>query len=69
MDANKSDKLIATIRKADANIVSYRVSCDYKFLILRASRMLCVANIEALENEIEFENIFKCSQDITYVSN
>ncbi|XP_055322565.1 uncharacterized protein LOC129578284 [Sitodiplosis mosellana] len=66
LDADKPDKLIARIRKADANMVSFKVSCDYKYLILRGSRTLSISNIESLKMEITFENIFKCSQDITY---
>lgn len=68
MDKDKPDKLITKIRKADANTVSFKVSCDYKYLILRGSRMLSVANITSLELEITFDMIFKCSQDINYVS-
>lgn len=68
MDEDKPDKLISKIKKVDANAVSFKVSHDYKYLILRCSRMLSVASIKSLERDIKFDLIFKFSQDITYVS-
>lgn len=62
------DKLIAKIPKADANAVSYNVSCDYKYLTVRVRRMLCIANIVSLEGDVQFDLVFKFSQDITYAS-
>lgn len=60
--------MISKIKKCDANTVSFRVSNDYKYLILRSSRTLSVASIKSLDREIKFDLIFKLSQDITYVS-
>lgn len=68
LDANKPDKLIAKIRKAEAHEFSFKVSFDYKYLILRGSRMLCIANIENLEENIKFKMIFEIFQDASYVS-
>lgn len=68
VDEDKPDKLISKIRKVDANTLLFKVSHDYKYLILRGSRMLSVASIKSLERDIKFDLIFKFSQDITYVS-
>lgn len=68
IDEDKPDKLIAKIKKVDANTVSYKVSHDYKYLILRGSRMLSVASIKSLDREIKFDLIFKFSPDIIYVN-
>lgn len=68
LDEKKTDKLITKIRKVDANTMSFKVSHDYKFLILRGSRWLSIASIKSLEREIKFDLLFKFSQDITYVS-
>lgn len=68
INEEKPDKLIAKIRKVDAGTVSFKVSYDYKYLIVRNSRMICVANIKSLEMEIKLDIIFKFSQDMTYVS-
>lgn len=68
LDGDKPDKLILKIKKADANTTSFKLSHDYKYLILRGSRMVSVANIKSLDREIRFDLIFKFSADITYVS-
>lgn len=68
LDENKPDKLILRIRKADANAISFKVSGDYKYLILRSSQMLRIANISSMEREIRFEVLFKMSKDVIYVS-
>lgn len=68
VDDNKPDILIAKIRKADTNTVSFKVSNDYEYLVLRSSQKLSIANIKYLEREITFNWILKMSQDITYVS-
>lgn len=68
INEEKPDKLIAKIRKVDAATVSFKVSYDYKYLIVRNNRMICVANIKSLEMEIKLDIIFKFSQDMTYVS-
>lgn len=68
LDKNKPDKLIAKIRKAEAYDLSFKVSCDYKYLILCGSRILCIANIENLMEDIKFKMIFEI-QDASYVSN
>lgn len=68
LDEKKPDKLITKIRKVDANTLSFKVSHDYKFLILLGSRWLSIASIKSLEREIKFDLIFKFSQDIIYVS-
>lgn len=68
VDEDKPDKLISKIRKVDANAVSINVSHDYKYLILRGSRMLSVASIKSLDRDIKFDLIFKFSPDVTYVS-
>lgn len=64
----KPDKLIAKIRKEDADEVSFKVSNDYKYLILCDSQALSAANIESLDCEIEFKPIFKITDNVTYVS-
>lgn len=61
------DKLITKIRKAEAHAVSFKVSNDYNYLILRDSRTLSIANIKSLAGEIRFDLIFKMSRDIFYV--
>lgn len=68
LEKEKPDKLIAKIRKVDANTVSFIVSSDYKHLILSDSRKLSIANISSLDRDIKFDLIFKFSPDITYVS-
>lgn len=68
IDQNRPDKLISKVKKGDANTVSFRVSQDYKYLILRDSRTLSVASIKSLDQEIKFDVIFKLSPDTTYVS-
>lgn len=62
------DKLIANIPKAETYDVSFEVSNDYKYLILYDSKALYAANIESLEEDVQFKLIFKISQNITYVS-
>lgn len=69
LDEEKPDKLIARVRKSEAHDISFKVSCDYKYLLLRGSRMLCIANIENLEETIRFKLIFEINQDVCYVSN
>lgn len=68
MDEDKPDKLIAKIRKSEAYDLSFKVSYDYKYLILRGSRVLCIANVENLMEDIKFKMIFEI-QDASYVSN
>lgn len=68
LDEEKPDKLITKIRKVDALTVSFVVSDDYKYLILRGTRMLCIANIKFMERDIKFDLIFKFSPEISYVS-
>lgn len=67
LDKDKPDKLIAKIRKSEAYELSFKISCDYKYLILRGSRMLCIANVENLMEDIKFKMIFEI-QDASYVS-
>lgn len=68
IDEHKPDKLIAKIRKADAHAVSFRVSNDFNYLLLRGSRTLSIANIKCFEREVKFDLIFKMSEDFIYVS-
>lgn len=68
MDEEKSDKLIARLRKGDAGKVSFSVSNDYKYLILSGIRMVCIANIENLDQKLKFKLIFEKSQNAVYVS-
>lgn len=68
MDEEKSDKLIARLRKGDAGKVSFSVSNDYKYLILSGIRMVCIANIENLDQKLKFKLIFEKSQNAAYVS-
>lgn len=68
VDENRPDKLIAKIRKADTHAVSFKVTNDYQYLVLRGSQKLSIANIKHLDREIRFDWILKMSQDITYVS-
>lgn len=49
-------------------MLSFRVTQDYKYLILCGSRVLCIANVENLTEDIKFKMIFEI-QDATYVSN
>lgn len=67
-DEQKPDKLIAKIRKAEAHAVSFKVSDDYKYLILCGSRMLSIANIESLQERIKFKIVFDIFKDNFYVS-
>ncbi|XP_031634996.1 uncharacterized protein LOC116348227 [Contarinia nasturtii] len=60
------DKLIAKIRKTEAHAISFKVSHDYKYLILRDSRTLSIADIKSFAREIRFDLIFKMSHDIIY---
>lgn len=69
LDEHKHDKLIARIRKAEAHTVSFEVSNDYKYLILRGSRMLSIANIESLQENIKFKIVFEIFKGGLYVSN
>lgn len=68
VDEHKPDKLIAKIRKEDDDIMSFKVSNDYKTLILVDSHALSTANIESLDEEITFKRIFKINENISYVS-
>lgn len=68
LDEHKHDKLIAIIRKAEAHTLSFEVSSDYKYVILRGSRMISIANIESLEEKIKFNIIFEIFKDALYVS-
>lgn len=68
LDEQKPDKLIAKIRKSEAYDLSFKVSFDYKYLLLRGSRMLCIANIENLQETIKFKMIFEIFHDECYVS-
>lgn len=67
LDENEPDKLISKIRQEEAHDISFRVSLDYKYLILHGSRMLCIANAENLQEDIKFKLIFEI-QDASYVS-
>ncbi|XP_031634997.1 prolyl endopeptidase-like [Contarinia nasturtii] len=60
------DKLIAKIREEDDDIVSFKVSHDYKYLILFDSQALSIANIESLDEDIKFKRIFKINENISY---
>lgn len=62
------DKLIAKIRKPDAHAISFKVSYDYKYLILHCKNSVSIANIKSLAGEIRFDLIFKMSPDVNYVS-
>lgn len=64
---NEPDKLIMKIRQEEAHDVSFRVSLDYKYLILHGSRMLCIADVENLQEDIKFKLIFEI-QDASHVS-
>lgn len=66
LDKDKPDKLIAKIRKAEEYDLSFKVSCDYKYLILCGTRMLCIANVENLMEDIKFKMVFDI-QDASYV--
>lgn len=68
MDAQKPDKLIAKIQRVEAHLVSFQVSNDYKYLILRDNRMLYIANIESMDEKIKFKPIFEMFRSETYVS-
>lgn len=69
VDEHRPDKLIAKIRKSEAHALSFEVSSDYKYLILRDNRRISIANIESLEGNIKFKSIFEIFQDASYVSN
>lgn len=69
LDEHKQDELIARIRKSEAHTFSFEVSNDYKYLILRGNRMLSIANIESLEENIKFKTIFEIFKGQLYVSN
>lgn len=69
INEDRPDKLIAKIRKSDANTLSFRVSNDYKYLILRDNRRVSIANIESLEGNVKFKVVFEIFQDAIYVSN
>lgn len=48
--------------------MTFKVSHDYKFLILFDSQALSIANIESLDDEMKFRRIFKLDENISYVS-
>lgn len=68
LEENKPDKLMIKIRQEEAHDVSFQINVDHKYLILHGSRMLCVANVENLEEDITFKLVFEV-QDASYVSN
>lgn len=68
IDEHKRDKLIAKIRKTETHKISFKVSNDFKYLILSGSQMLCIANIDNLEEQIKFKLIFKIFPEKYYVS-
>lgn len=68
LDEQKPDKFIAKIPKAEADEISFKISNDHRYLILCDSQALHAANVESLEQEIQFKVIFKITENITYVS-
>lgn len=60
--------MIAQIQKAEAYEISFEISYDHKYLILSDSQALYAANIESLDEEIQFKVIFKLTENVTYVS-
>lgn len=68
LDKRKRDKFVRRIFRAETNNVTFRISADYKYLILRDSRSLSIANIESLDDRIIFRDIFIMSPGLTYVS-
>lgn len=68
LDEHKPDKLIAKIQESEADEISFRTSNDHRYLILFDSQAVYAANVESLEEEIEFKMIFKLTGNIMYVS-
>lgn len=68
LDQQKRDKFIVSIRKAETHTSSFQISADYKYLILRESVVVSIANIESLDKKIEFKLIFRIFPEVTYVS-
>lgn len=68
LDNRKRDIFIAAIKKAETHTSSFQISTDYKYLILRESQLLSIANIESLDVKIQFKLIFRIFPDVTYVS-
>lgn len=68
LDEHKPDKFIAMIPKAESYEISFQISNDHRYLILFDSHAMYAANVESLEEEIEFKVIFKISGNIMYVS-
>lgn len=68
LDDQKPDKFIAKIPKAEADEISFKISNDHRYLILCDSQALYAANVESLEQEIQFKVIFKITENVTYVS-
>ncbi|XP_055307556.1 prolyl endopeptidase-like [Sitodiplosis mosellana] len=66
LDEHKPDKLIARIPKAEAYEVSFKISHDHRYLIIFDSQALYAANIESLDEEIQFKMIFKLTENISY---
>lgn len=59
---------IAAIKKTETHTSSFQISDDYKYLILRESLMVSIANIESLDEKIELKLILRISPSVTYVS-
>lgn len=68
LDADKPDQLIAKIPNSEAHELSFQVSYDCKYIILRDSRALSIANIETIDENRKFKLIFGIFPDATYVS-
>lgn len=68
LDKRKRDIFITSIKKAETHTSSFQMSNDYKYLILRESRVLSIANVESLDKKIQFRLVFRIFPDVTYVS-
>lgn len=68
LDKRKRDIFITAIKKIETHIMSFQMSNDHKYLILRESRVVSIANIESLDVKIQFRLILRIFPDVTYVN-
>lgn len=68
LDKRKRDVFVAAIKKAETHTSSFQISNDYKYLILRESKLVSIANVESFDAKIQFKLIFRIFPDVTYVS-
>ncbi len=59
---------IVKIRRAETHTSSFDLSSDYKYLILRESLVVSIANVESLDKKIDLKLIFRIFPEVTYVS-